>query len=182
MLFIVGGSFEGIEKIIAKRKQGKTTMGFGAKPIDTKNAEFNTFIEDIKVDDLKKFGMIPEFLGRFPVIAPLKQLNVDALIKILTEPKNAIIKQYTELLKMDGVTLKFTDDALVAIANKAIERKTGARSLRSIIDDVLLSYMYKLPDDETCDSITITKEVVENNAYAILTYNKKKIKQETDLS
>jgi ATP-dependent Clp protease ATP-binding subunit ClpX len=170
MLFIVGGSFEGIEKIIAKRKQGDSTMGFGAKVVDTKNTVFNEHIESVTVDDLKRFGMIPEFLGRFPNIAPLKELTVDALIDILTKPKNAIIKQYKELFKMDGVKLEFTEDALVAIAEKAIERKTGARSLRSIVENTLLKYMYKLPDLENVSGITISKEVVEGKAEATLTY------------
>ena len=116
ILFIVGGSFEGIEKIIAKRKQGKKTMGFGAKIVDSEKADFNSYINDVTVDDLKKFGMLPEFLGRFPVIAPLTELSEEALIKTLTEPKNSLVKQYTELLKMDDIKLEFTKEALHAIA------------------------------------------------------------------
>jgi ATP-dependent Clp protease ATP-binding subunit ClpX len=170
ILFIVGGSFEGIEKTIAKRKQGKSTMGFGSKIVDTKKAEFNEYIHDVVVDDIKKFGMLPEFLGRFPVIATLNELNEEALIKILTEPKNSLVKQYTELLKMDSIDLIIEPGALAAIAHKAIERKTGARSLRAIVDEKLLDYMYKLPDDELADTITITKEVIEENAEAVITH------------
>lgn len=171
ILFIVGGSFEGIEKIIAKRKQGKSTMGFGAKAIDTNKAAFNDFIHDVNEEDLKKFGMIPEFLGRLQIKATLNELSIEALIKILTEPKNSIVKQYTELFKLDNIKLTFTEDALVAIAEKAQARKTGARGLRTIVDDVLLGYMFNLPDDETVDSITITAEVVKNTADAVVTHN-----------
>lgn len=174
ILFIVGGSFEGIEKIIAKRKQGKSTMGFGAKVVDTKAAVFNEYIHDVVVEDIKKFGMLPEFLGRFPVIATLDELNEEALVKILTEPKNSLVKQYTELMKMDNIDIKFTDDALKAIANKAITRKTGARSLRSIIDDTLLKYMYSLPDNELAESITITADVINGVSEAIVTYKEDK--------
>jgi ATP-dependent Clp protease ATP-binding subunit ClpX len=170
ILFIVGGSFEGIEKIIAKRKQGKSSMSFGAKVIDTKNAKFNDFIHDVTEEDLKKFGMLPEFLGRFPVKATLNELSAEALVNILTKPKNSIVKQYTELFKMDNIKLKFTDEALTAIANKAIKRKIGARGLRTIIDDVLLNYEFRLPDNESVESLTITKEAVEDNAKAIIRY------------
>ena len=184
MLFIVGGSFEGIEKIIAKRKQGQSTMGFEAKVVDTKTVEFNKQIEDVNVEDLKKFGMIPEFLGRFPVIAPFKELDKEALVTILTAPKNSIVKQYTELFKIDNINLIFTDDALDAIAEKAILRKTGARSLRAIVDEVLASYMYSLPDDELCESITVTREVVETLGNAVLTYRTEpitEIKEDTSI-
>lgn len=174
ILFIVGGSFEGIEKIIAKRKQGKTTIGFGANVSDTKNVNFNDVIYETEVEDLKKFGMLPEFLGRFPILAPLKELDIDALVKILTEPKNAIIKQYTELLKMDDVNIVFEKEALEAIAKKAIERKTGARSLRSIIDSVLLPYLYKIPDEENIVGIRITAGTVNGTEEAIITYQQEK--------
>ena len=175
ILFIIGGSFEGIEKIIAKREQGKSTMGFGAKVIDTKNVSFNDVIEDIQVDDLKKFGMVPEFLGRFPVIAPLKELDEEALVNILTEPKNSIVKQYKELLKIEGIDIVFEDDALKAIANKAIERHTGARALRSIMDNILLPYLYKLPDKDNVSSIIITEGTVNGTSEAIIKYTEKNI-------
>lgn len=146
ILFIIGGSFEGIEKIIAKRIQGKATMGVGAKIVDRNKVEFNDYIHDLKIDDLKKFGMIPEFLGRFPIAATLDELNEEALLNILTKPKNALVKQYEILLQKDNVELIITDKALKYIANKAIENKTGARGLRSIMDDILLTDMFEAPD------------------------------------
>lgn len=171
ILFICGGSFEGIEKIIAKRSQGKSTVGFGAKIVDKKDNDFNKFIDQVTPDDLKKFGMMPEFLGRFPVIAPLKELDEEALCKILTEPKNALIKQYTEMFKIDKVELVFTSCALKAIANKAISRKTGARGLRAIMEDILLKYMRIIPDDSSIRKVTITEEAV-NGSEALIEYDK----------
>lgn len=149
MLFIVGGAFEGIDKIIAKRKrQGKNTIGIGANLTDRKNDQFNDFIEDLTTEDLKKFGMLPEILGRVPVIAPLKELTEDQLVHILYQPKNALVKQYQELLAQDGVELEVTDAALTAIAKKAIKRKTGARGLRGIMEDILNPVMFSIPDKD----------------------------------
>lgn len=161
ILFIIGGSFEGIEKIISKRKQGKTSMGIGATVVDKNKVSFNDYIHDITVDDLKKFGMIPEFLGRFPVIATLEELDEKALLDILTKPKNALTKQYKALLEEYGVDLKFSDPALKKIANEAIKRKTGARGLRAIMDEVLLDYIYELK--ETDEMIGVATD--DNNKF-----------------
>jgi len=160
ILFIIGGSFEGIDKIISKRQTKDSTIGFGGQIIDKKETSINEVIESVTVDDLKKFGMIPELLGRFPVIAPLKELDNNALQSILTEPKNALVKQYQELFKMDGIKLTFRKDALKAIAQLAQERKTGARALRGIMEDVLHKHMYSLPDDSTIKEVIITEDVV----------------------
>lgn len=175
ILFIIGGSFEGIEKIIAKRTQGKNTMGFGAKIVDTKNSEFNDFIHKIQVDDLKKFGMLPEFLGRFPIIATLDELDEEALLDILTKPKNALTKQYKQLFKVDNIDLVFADNALKEIAHRAIKRKTGARGLRGIVEDILQKHMFKLPDGEGHREVIITKEGIENGSIQV-----REIKEEGD--
>lgn len=149
MLFIVGGAFEGIEKIIAKRmRQGKSSIGIGAKLVDKNNDKFNDFIENLSTDDLKKFGMLPELLGRVPVIAPLKELTEDQLVNILYRPKNALIKQYQELFAQDGVELEVTEEAMRLIAQKALKRKTGARGLRGLMEDILNPVMFSIPDRE----------------------------------
>lgn len=162
ILFIVGGSFEGIEKIIEKRVNKKigAGMGFGAVIESKKEKEFNDSILQIKSEDLKRFGLLPELIGRLPVICPLQELDVVALTSILTEPKNALIKQYQEILGLNGLELDFTEEAIDAIAELAIERKTGARSLRSIMEEILLSHMYSLPDEHDVSKVTITKETV----------------------
>ena len=167
ILFIIGGSFEGIEKIIAKRTQGEVTMGFGAKVVNTKEAEFNKYIHKLTTDDLRKFGMLPEFLGRFPILATLEELDEKALIKILTEPKNALVKQYQALMEEDDIELKFTDDALKLIANRAKERKTGARGLRGIMEEILEDAMFELPDSEGHKVLTISKESINKNSMDI---------------
>lgn len=163
ILFIIGGSFEGIEKMIAKRIQGEVTMGFGAKVVNTKEANFNKFIHELEVDDLKKFGMLPEFLGRFPVITTLEELDEKALIQILTEPKNALVKQYQALMEEDNIDLQFTEDALKLIAKRAKERKTGARGLRGIMEEILEDAMFELPDSEGKKTLTISKDSIEKN-------------------
>lgn len=161
ILFIIGGSFEGIEKIIAKRTSGEKTIGFGAKVVNNKTAEFNEYIEKVTVEDLKKFGMIPEFLGRFPVILPLKELTVEQLKQIMTEPKNALVKQYKALMEEDNIDLKFTDEAILLIAEKAIKRKTGARGLRGIVEETLEDVMYFLPNSEEHREVVIDAETLE---------------------
>lgn len=167
ILFIVGGAFEDIEKIIAKRKQqGKGTMGFGNDIVDKKKDNFNELILDVTTDDLRKYGMLPEFLGRLPIICPMQKLDENALISILTKPKNAITKQYQELLKRDNVDLTFSDNALLKIAREAMKRKTGARSLRSIMEDVMNDIMYELPDDEDVTSVCI--DVDENDEFNVI--------------
>lgn len=169
ILFIIGGSFEGIEKMVAKRKQGKASMGIGAKVIDKSKVEFNDYIHDVSNDDLKKFGMLPEFLGRFPILATLEELNEEALLKILTEPKNALIKQYEILLEEDNIKLEITDCALKAIANKAIKNKTGARGLRAIVDDILLKDMFDAPTQNADTLMVTTNEAGEIYTFFELT-------------
>lgn len=168
ILFIIGGSFEGIEKIIAKRSNTSTNIGFGGTIENKTKVDINSYIKNVTVEDLKKFGMIPELLGRFPVICPLEELNLEAMTSILTNPKNALVKQYQELFKMDNIKLTFEKEAIDAIAKKAMERKTGARALRSIMEDVLHKHMYHLPDDELIKEVVITEKVVTENADPII--------------
>ena len=159
ILFIVGGAFDGIEKIIEERT-GKKTMGFGADIQRKAEKEIGHTLEQLLPEDLLKFGLIPEFVGRLPVVVTLHSLDKNALVRILTEPKNALVKQYQKLLAMDDVELVFTKDALSAIADKAIERKTGARGLRAILEDTMLDVMYEIPSREDVGVCTITKECV----------------------
>lgn len=170
ILFVVGGSFEGIEKLISKRTSGEKTVGFGAVKKKKDLNDFNNLIHDIKTEDLKKFGMLPEFLGRFPVLTVLEELDEKALLDILTKPKNALTKQYIELQKIDGVTMSFTDECLKAVAAKAIESRTGARGLRAILEDALTKLMFSLPDIEEDISIEITKETLETGVADIIYY------------
>lgn len=161
ILFIIGGSFEGIEKIISKRTIGEKSIGFGAKVVNNKTIEFNQHIDKVSVEDLKKFGMIPEFLGRFPVIIPLKELTVDQLKQIMTEPKNALTKQYQALMEEDNIDLKFSEEAIELIAKLAIERKTGARGLRGIVEEALEDVMFTLPDSNKNREVIINADTVK---------------------
>lgn len=178
ILFICGGAFEGIDKIIESRTQNKT-MGFGAVIESKKDKNRGDVLKNIIPEDLLKFGLIPELIGRLPIVATLDSLNVDALKKILVEPKNALVKQYRQLLKMDGVELDFDEEAVAAIANKAYDRNTGARGLRSIVEDIMLDVMYDIPSDDTIEKVIITKDCVLNGAppEIIKNNNKKKIKR-----
>ncbi len=161
ILFICGGAFEGIESIINERT-GKNTIGFGSQ-ISTKNEKSKSEIyKQILPQDLLKFGMIPEFVGRLPIVATLDELSREALIEIVTKPKNALIKQYKKLVELDGVELEFTDDALETIVDKAIERKTGARGLRSIIEEIMRDVMYDIPSNQKIAKCIINKETVTN--------------------
>ena len=163
ILFICGGAFAGLEKIIAQRRQG-TSIGFGA---DVKGPDERTtgeILRDVEPEDLLKFGLIPEFVGRLPVVATLEDLDEKALIDILTKPKNALVKQYQRLFEMEDVRLTFNEDALKGIARKAIQRKTGARGLRSIMESILLDPMYDLPSLESVDEIVVNREVVDGRA------------------
>lgn len=160
ILFICGGAFAGLEKIIGDRLQGKS-IGFGAHVAAPDERRTGAILQQGEPEDLLKFGLIPEFVGRLPVIATLEDLDVDALVKILAEPKNALVKQYRKLFELEDVALTFTDDALVAIATKAIARKTGARGLRSIIEAILLDTMFDLPSFEGVSEVVIDKDVVE---------------------
>ncbi|HEQ0360623.1 TPA: ATP-dependent Clp protease ATP-binding subunit ClpX [Streptococcus pyogenes] len=165
ILFIVGGAFDGIEEIV-KQRLGEKVIGFGqnSRKIDD-NA---SYMQEIISEDIQKFGLIPEFIGRLPVVAALEQLNTSDLIQILTEPRNALVKQYQALLSYDGVELAFDKEALEAIANKAIERKTGARGLRSIIEETMLDIMFEIPSQEDVTKVRITKAAVEGKAKPVL--------------
>ncbi len=159
ILFICGGAFAGLDRIISDRLQGKS-IGFGAHVAAPEERRVGEVLRACEPEDLLRFGLIPEFVGRLPVIATLEDLDESALVRILTEPKNALCKQYAKLFDMEGVRLKFTDDALAAIARKAIERKTGARGLRSIMEGILLDTMFDLPSLETVEEVVVDAEVV----------------------
>ncbi|PJK17454.1 ATP-dependent Clp protease ATP-binding subunit ClpX [Chryseomicrobium excrementi] len=161
ILFIVGGAFDGIESII-KRRMGEKVIGFGSDP-NKKDPEAASLMANLIPEDLLKFGLIPEFIGRLPVLASLETLNVEALVQILTEPKNALVKQYEKMMELDGVKLTFEKDALSEIAKLAIERKTGARGLRSIIENIMLDVMFDLPSREDIVECVITKETVTDS-------------------
>jgi ATP-dependent Clp protease ATP-binding subunit ClpX len=159
ILFICGGAFDGIEQII-KRRLGKKVIGFGTEESKKADLQPGEYLSKALPEDLLRFGLIPEFIGRIPVIASLEQLDEEALVQILTKPKNALIKQYQKLLELDNVELEFTDEALIEIAKKAIERKTGARGLRSIIENLMLDVMYDLPSREDIEKCVIPPETV----------------------
>jgi ATP-dependent Clp protease ATP-binding subunit ClpX len=168
ILFICGGAFAGLEKLIAGRELG-SGIGFGATVNNKDNINTGEMLKQLEPEDLVKFGLIPEFVGRLPVLATLENLDESALIKILTEPKNALTKQYAKLFEMEDAELKFTDGALRAIALKAIERKTGARGLRAIMESALLDLMYDLPSMENAESITINEKVISSGAQPLIT-------------
>jgi ATP-dependent Clp protease ATP-binding subunit ClpX len=169
ILFVCGGAFSGLQKIISARGQG-SSIGFGADVRSPDERDTGEILRDVEPEDLLKFGLIPEFVGRLPVIATLNDLDEEALVQILTEPKNALVKQYERLFEMEDVTLKFTEGALQAIAEKAVLRKTGARGLRSIMEDILLNTMFDLPDLRGVEEIVINKEVAEDNTPPLYIY------------
>lgn len=171
ILFICGGAFSGLEKIIAGRGKG-VSIGFGADVRGPDDRSTGEILKDVEPEDLLKFGLIPEFIGRLPVLATLNDLDEKALVEILTSPKNALVKQYQKLFEMEDVRLTINEDALHAIATKAIGRKTGARGLRSIMEGILLDTMYELPDLKNVDEIIVNKEVVEGRAQPLKTYSK----------
>lgn len=173
ILFICGGAFEGLEKII-KDRVGKKAIGFGAQIESKKEIERYKIFEELLPQDLLKFGLIPEFVGRLPIIATLRELDKDALINIVTEPKNALTKQYKKLLELDGVQLEFEREALESIVDKAIERNTGARGLRSIIEDIMRDIMYDVPTNPKIEKCVITKETVEKKIPPELVINENK--------
>ena len=172
ILFICGGAFGGLEKIVSLRSKG-TAMGFGATIREHDNKSTGQILKDLEPEDLLKFGLIPEFIGRLPIVATLDDLHEDALIKILQEPKNALLKQYAKLFEIEGAKLTFTKDSLSAIAKKALIRKTGARGLRSILEDILLETMFELPSQSNISEVVINKDVVEGKIKPLLTYSKK---------
>ncbi len=163
ILFICGGAFSGLDKIIAQRGKG-SAMGFGADVRDNDERNVGEIFQDLEPEDLLKFGLIPEFVGRLPVIATLEDLDEDALVKILTQPKNALVKQYQRLFELENVELVFTDDALRAIARRAIERKTGARGLRSILEDILLDTMFELPSLDSVTQVVVNEEAARGDS------------------
>ena len=167
ILFICAGAFDGIEKVI-ERRMGGSSLGFGADVKSPKSIEAQSLCETATHQDLVKFGMIPELVGRLPVITALKGMDKDTLVRIMTEPKNSIIKQYTALFKMDNVGLEFEKEALEKIADMTIERKTGARGLRSIIEGVLQNLMFEIPSDNSVKKVIITKNTVENGTAEII--------------
>ena len=176
ILFICGGAFEGLENII-KDRIGKKSMGFGADIQSKKDIDRYKVFEQILPQDLLKFGMIPEFIGRLPIIATLKELDKEALIQITTEPKNALVKQYKKLLQMDDVELEFEREALESIVDKAIERKTGARGLRSIVEEIMRDIMFDIPSNEKIEKCIITRDTVVDNAGPRIIENPNKIKK-----
>ncbi len=169
ILFICGGAFSGLEKIIAARGRG-SSIGFGADVRGPEERGTGEILRDVEPEDLLKFGLIPEFVGRLPVVATLEDLDEPALIEILTTPKNALVKQYQRLFDMDDVRLDFTEDALKAIAHKAIARKTGARGLRSIMESILLEPMFELPGLDGVESMVISRDVIDNAARPLYIY------------
>jgi ATP-dependent Clp protease ATP-binding subunit ClpX len=169
ILFILGGAFIGLETIIQQRIQG-SAMGFGARISHKKKSAIDELLKQIHPEDLIKFGLIPEFIGRIPVITSLHELSDDDLVRILTEPKNALVKQYKKMFELDNVRLKFTRNALKAIARKALERKTGARGLRNVMETIMLDIMYKIPSMKGVRECLVNKAVVENNLEPILFY------------
>jgi ATP-dependent Clp protease ATP-binding subunit ClpX len=172
ILFIVGGAFAGLEKIISQRTHG-SSMGFGANVRAPDERSTGEVLREVEPEDLLKFGLIPEFIGRLPVLATLGDLSESALIEILTRPKNALAKQYQRMLEMEGVKLRFQEEALHSIAKKAIARKTGARGLRSIMEGILLDTMYELPTLNGVQEVVITADVVDGRARPLYTYSDK---------
>jgi ATP-dependent Clp protease ATP-binding subunit ClpX len=173
ILFIVGGAFSGLDKLISQRRQG-TSIGFGAEVRGPDDRRTGEVLRDLEPEDLLKYGLIPEFVGRLPVVATLEDLDEPALVEILTRPKNALLKQYQRLFDMESVKLKFSEDALRAVAQKAILRKTGARGLRSIMENVLLDTMYDLPSLDGVDEVVINREVIEGRAQPLYVHGERK--------
>ena len=169
ILFICGGAFAGLDKIIAQRGKG-SAMGFGADVRDDDERGVGEIFKDLEPEDLLKFGLIPEFVGRLPVLATLEDLDQDALVTILTQPKNALVKQYQRLFELEDTKLTFTDDALNAIAKRAIERKTGARGLRSILEDILLDTMFDLPGLDEVTEVVVNEEAVSSETSPLMIY------------
>jgi ATP-dependent Clp protease ATP-binding subunit ClpX len=172
ILFICGGAFIGLEKIIEERL-GKKTVGFGSDPSGIISKKIGDTLRMMQPQDLIKYGLIPEFVGRLPVVATLDELEASALVRILIEPKNALVKQYQKLFSFDNVKLKFTDKAYSAIAKEAILRKTGARGLRAILEEIMLDVMYEIPSQQDIKECVITDDVINNNEKPLLTYEKR---------
>jgi ATP-dependent Clp protease ATP-binding subunit ClpX len=176
ILFICGGAFAGLDKIIAARGKG-SGIGYGASVKSPDERQTGELLREVEPEDLLRFGLIPEFIGRLPVLATLEDLDEGALIEILTKPKNALVKQYGRLFEMEGVKLSFTEDAMKSVAARAIKRKTGARGLRSIMEQILLSTMYELPGLNNVEEVTINREVAESRAEPLFTYGKERAEE-----
>ena len=172
ILFICGGAFAGLDKLINSRDKG-TSIGFGAKVKNLKDKTLSETMKLLEPEDLIKYGLIPEFIGRMPIIATLDDLDEKSLVKILKEPKNSLIKQYQRLFEFENVELEFKDDAILEIAKKAITKKTGARGLRSILENILLKTMFELPDMEDVIKVTVDNNSVKGKSEPIITYGKK---------
>jgi ATP-dependent Clp protease ATP-binding subunit ClpX len=173
ILFICGGAFAGLEKIIASRGRG-TSIGFGADVRGPEDRKTGELLREVEPEDLLKYGLIPEFIGRLPVVATLEDLDEESLIEILTTPKNALVKQYQRLFEMENVRLQITTDALRAIARKALNRKTGARGLRTIMETILLDTMFELPGLDGVEEVVINREVVEGRAKPLYIYSERR--------
>ena len=178
ILFICGGAFDGLEKII-ERRLSTGSIGFNAEVVDKNKTDIDELLRQVEPQDLVKFGLIPEFIGRVPVTVSLELLDEEALVQILSKPKNALIKQYQKLFELDDVKLEFTDEALRAVANKAVTRKTGARGLRSILESVMMDLMYEVPSDSTIGICTITKDVVDKTGEPELVYRDTAVPRKT---
>jgi ATP-dependent Clp protease ATP-binding subunit ClpX len=173
ILFICGGAFNGLEEVIEQRI-GQRSLGFGAQITPRKERKEGELLKQLQPEDLLKYGLIPELVGRLPVVATLNQLDEAALIEILVKPRNAIVRQYQKLFKLDGVTLRFTDEALGAVAQLALERRSGARGLRAILENAMLDAMYETPGDESISELLITPDVIHRRAQPIIIYKEKK--------
>ena len=173
ILFICGGAFDGLEKIV-QRRTASGSLGFGGEVHGKKELDQIDWMKDVTPHDLVKYGLIPELVGRIPVITALNALDEEALVRILREPKNSLLNQYKKLFDLDKVDLEFTEEALTAVAKKTLERKTGARGLRSILEDILMPLMYQVPSDYTIEKVVITKETVEDGEAPQITYNKER--------
>lgn len=178
ILFICGGAFDGLEKII-ERRIGQKTIGFGAEVLTREEKKIGDILRQIMPEDLLRYGLIPEFIGRVPVVCTLDALDEEALVRILTEPKNALVKQFQKLLQMDGVTLEFEPEALRLIAGKALEQKTGARGLRTVVENLMLDVMYSVPSEDDVSRCVITKAAVEKQEGPLLVRGKGKGKEES---
>ncbi len=174
ILFICGGAFAGLEKIISARGKG-SSIGFGGEVRSSDERRTGAILREVEPEDLLRFGLIPEFIGRLPVVATLDDLDESALMEILTKPKNALVKQYGRLFEMEGVKLSFTDDALASVAKRAIARKTGARGLRSIMEQILLTTMFDLPGLDGVEEVVINREVAESRAAPLFLYGKERV-------
>jgi len=171
ILFICGGAFVGLEKLIEQRIGGKT-IGFGAEIKTKRERDMGEVLREVQPEDLLRFGLIPEFIGRLPVIATLDELNIEALVDILKKPKNALVKQYQKLFEFENVKLRFTEGALMSIAKEAVKRKSGARGLRSILENIMLDVMYEIPSQSNVRECIISEEVVVHHENPILLYEK----------